>query len=262
MTQERAVAAIEAIFGECFRSFAALPGAAVVDNGEVSGVVTGIPVTFFNGIATTDLRPDLDAAIERGMAPFVARRAPFRWWISPSTRPAALPAPLIAHGLKHAYDASGMAAELARVSLDVAGPDDLVIVRAKDAAAMQAWAELLLGVFGRPAHETPFWVDAYTALGLESGPWTHFVGYTGGRPVATTSLLCRGSLAGIYHVATIEDARGRGYGAALTLAAMRHARESGASDIVLQASKMAESVYRSLGFQKYCDLSLYDWRPS
>ena len=233
-----------------------------MDNGEVSGVVTGIPVTFFNGIASTDLRPDVESAIERARAPFITRRAPFRWWISPSTRPAALPAALLAQGLKHAYDASGMAADLTLTPLNAAAPADLAIVRASDAGVMQDWAELLLGVFGRPAHETPFWIDAYTALGLESGPWTHFVGYTGGRPVATTSLLCRGSLAGIYHVATIEEARGRGYGAALTLAAMRHARESGVSDIVLQASDMALGVYRSVGFEKYCDLSLYDWRPS
>ena len=262
LTRERALEAIEAIFGECFRTFAALPGATVVDNGEVSGVVSGVPLTFFNGIATTALRPDLERAIERAMAPFVARNAPFRWWISPSTRPASLPAALIAQGMKHAYDATGMAADLTGRTLDGATPADLVIVRATDAAGMQDWSELLLTAFARPAHEIPFWIQAYTAMDLASGPWTHLVGYADGRPVATTSVLCRGRLAGIYHVATREEARGRGYGSALTLAAMRHAQASGATDVVLQASEMAVSVYRSLGFEAYCDLSLYDWRPA
>lgn len=75
-------------------------------------------------------------------------------------------------------------------------------------------------------------------------------------------MLLGGEVAGIYHVATLSSARGRGFGSALTHAALLHAVERGAREAALQSSELGLSVYRSLGFREHCALSMYDWRPS
>ena len=56
---------------------------------------------------------------------------------------------------------------------------------------------------------------------------------------------------GVYMVATLPEERGKGYGVALTAAAIEAAPHLPA---VLQASDMGQPVYRRLGFQ---DISSY-----
>jgi ribosomal protein S18 acetylase RimI-like enzyme len=91
-------------------------------------------------------------------------------------------------------------------------------------------------------------------------PWQHFVAFEGDRPMATTSVLVEGDLAGIYFVATMPEARGRGIGSAATRAAMRYAREAGATRAALQSSDSGFGVYRGLGFEQRCVVSAYEWR--
>ncbi|MGB8005391.1 MAG: GNAT family N-acetyltransferase [Gaiellaceae bacterium] len=54
----------------------------------------------------------------------------------------------------------------------------------------------------------------------------------------------------IFSVATPEEHRGRGYGAAVTAAAVRGGFTRGADLAGLQSSPLGESVYRRLGFQE------------
>lgn len=251
-----AIAAIEQITRNCYRSFAALPGAELLDDGGVFGVMSHVPVPFFSGIATTNINEDeVAAVIDR----FREQRCAFRWWVTPSTRPAGLAEMLEAHGMRHAYDAPGMAADLTALDLEVPLADGVAIRRVDD---LTDWLDVLAPVFSWPADEAAIWRDVYERLGLaEDAPWTHFVAWLGGKPVATTSLLVGGALAGIYFVATLDEARGRGIGAAVTREAMRFARTRGATHAALQSSDLGYRVYRGLGFVDYCNLRLYDWRP-
>jgi GNAT superfamily N-acetyltransferase len=243
---------IDAVAQECFRSFAILPDARLIDSHGVFGVMTRVPLTFFNGIATS--------GIERDEVPHVieqlrANGRPFRWWISPSTKPADLDAVLIEHGMRHLFDSTGMSADLRTLRASVATPDDFTI-RVVD--TLEQWLHVFLTGFQRPAEEEAIWRGAYAQC---DDSWTHLVGFLGETPIATTSLLLRGELAGVYHVVTLPAFRGRGSGAAMTLAAMQYARDAGAITAALQSSAMGFSVYRSVGFVDEGPLRLYDWRP-
>src|SRR5215213_3142809 len=100
----------------------------------------------------------------------------------------------------------------------------------------------------------------YSRLGFE-GPWRHYLGLLAGEPVATATLFFGAGVAGIYFVCTVERARRRGIGAAVTLAALREVRDLGYSVGVLGSSEMGYPVYRGLGFEEHCRIGLYEWRP-
>jgi len=252
--------AIEGIARECFWSFGSLPNARVVDEDAVKGVITDVPIPFFNGIAMSHV----DSA---GVAPVIERfrghGRPFRWWVSPSTEPEDLIPLLTAHGFRHVYDAAGMVADLTALRLEAALPADLTIEQVTDLADLKTFFDVFAPVFSRPAAEATIWIDTYAHFGFdETSPWSYFVGRLGSTPVATTAVLHCGEFAGIYHVATLDPWRGRGIAAALTRAGMRHARRRGATRAALQASEMGLNVYRDLGFVESCRLTLYDWRPA
>jgi predicted N-acetyltransferase YhbS len=76
-----------------------------------------------------------------------------------------------------------------------------------------------------------------------------YVGWHGGRPVATARLSLAGGAAGIYAVHTIEELRGRGIGRALTLVPLRAARDLGYRIATLQSTEAGHPVYRRIGFR-------------
>jgi GNAT superfamily N-acetyltransferase len=253
------VTAIETITRNCFRSFANFPNAELIDDGKIFGVMSHLAIPFFSGIATTQLEVDeVEPVIDR----FREKNCPFRWWLTPSTRPRELESTLEANGMRHAYDAPGMLADLTTVPLDTPVPHGITIRRLKHVDELTDWLDVFTVVFSSPEHEQHVWRDAYVRCGVaEHAPWQHFVAFDGDVPVATTSVLIEGDLAGVYFVATLEQARGRGIGAAVTRAGMRYARNIGATRAALQSSELGFGVYRSLGFVKHCDLRLYQWRP-
>jgi ribosomal protein S18 acetylase RimI-like enzyme len=77
-----------------------------------------------------------------------------------------------------------------------------------------------------------------------------FVAYTGAEPVACAMTLVSHRVAGVFYVATVEHARRRGLGDALTRIAARAGFEMGADAAWLGASEMGASLYRRIGFQE------------
>jgi ribosomal protein S18 acetylase RimI-like enzyme len=81
--------------------------------------------------------------------------------------------------------------------------------------------------------------------------FTVFVGYLAGEPVATSMLATTRSvgLAGVYSVATRPAHHGRGFGTALTVAALAAAGECGYDTAVLEPSPSGAPMYRRMGFE-------------
>jgi ribosomal protein S18 acetylase RimI-like enzyme len=75
-----------------------------------------------------------------------------------------------------------------------------------------------------------------------------FVAYLDGAPVASAMTLVSHGVAGVFYVATIERARRRGLGDALTRMAARAGFELGARAAWLGASEMGADLYRRIGF--------------
>jgi GNAT superfamily N-acetyltransferase len=88
-------------------------------------------------------------------------------------------------------------------------------------------------------------VTLVTAKALDAPGWHHFVGYVDDEPVTAGSGYVGGRLVRVDNIATLDSARGRGYGLAITAAA---AAVDPAKPATLIASDLGRGVYERLGF--------------
>jgi hypothetical protein len=76
-----------------------------------------------------------------------------------------------------------------------------------------------------------------------------FLGLLDGEPAGIAMTIVTHGVAGIYWVGSLEPARGRGLGRAVTAAAMEAGLALGAELASLQASHMGEPVYAAMGYE-------------
>jgi GNAT superfamily N-acetyltransferase len=183
---------------------------------------------------------------------------PFTWSVWPSNRPASLPDRLVAAGFRALGDGPLMTLDLTIADLSEEPPEGLVVERVMDPQRMREAAGVAMppgdGDIG--AHE--LFQRAYDAMVQGPSPeMRYFAGRVDGRVVATSALYTGTGLAGIYAVATAPDARGRGYGRALTAAALLEGRRLGYPTAALLSSELGVPVYRRLGFQSVGTVSFF-----
>lgn len=76
-----------------------------------------------------------------------------------------------------------------------------------------------------------------------------YVGYADGTPVASGLGWRSGRTVGVYSIATVQSARRRGYGAAMTAHVVADGVTAGCDVAVLQASEMGRPIYERQGFR-------------
>jgi GNAT superfamily N-acetyltransferase len=131
-----------------------------------------------------------------------------------------------------------------------------------DAEALGEWGYVRQLAFGTSQAVADAYVGWHASVGLGPHvPLRNYVGRLGGEAVAACSMLLTAGSAGIHHVATVPEMRGRGIGTAIVLTALRDARAAGHHVGVLGATEAMGSFYRRLGFDDYCTIELYVWDP-
>lgn len=127
------------------------------------------------------------------------------------------------------------------------GPSvDGLEVTSVDASTLEAYGDVLSAGFGMPRELVSGLMGA--ELLVETPGFTGILGVLDGEPVAASGVFVTDATAGIYNVATVASARGRGIGAAVTWAAALAGREAGATRSILQASEMGEPVHARMGY--------------
>jgi hypothetical protein len=92
---------------------------------------------------------------------------------------------------------------------------------------------------------------------------TFYVGYSDGVPVSSGLGVRTGRTMGIYNIATVEGARKRGYGAAMTARIASDGAAAGCDVAALQASEMGRPIYERLGYRTVVEYMGYiDPEPS
>ncbi len=231
----------------------ALPGTDVADSPQCLRVRTPIPFAYLNAVVCRDLPTGaaLDALIAETRADYAAHGSPHSWYVTPFTTPADAGEMLAASGLVRQEQAN-MAIELTALPETAPVPADCTIEEVYGAARFDEWGRTYVTGLGMP--------PAMAAGALAT--LRRYLARLGGAPVASATLFMGGGAAGIYNVATLPEARGRGIATAVTLAALREAEAQGETVGVLHASEMAYSVYRRMGFVECCVWGCYREPPS
>ena len=107
----------------------------------------------------------------------------------------------------------------------------------------------------------PLKASRRVAAAAPNGPGT-FVGLArvDGRPVSTAQVTIVGSDAGVFAVATVPEARGRGLARSLQYVLLQRARELGARTTTLQATASGRGVYAALGYRPFGPMNMWERR--
>lgn len=241
----------------------ALPGAELQEERDLVRLVTGrSEAPWLNGILWARFdASSLAHEIDDAMTPFREGNLPMLWSVGETSTPERLGRGLEHRGLTQLSTLAAMAIELERLE-PPEPPSELSVERVRDVAGLDRWLEAYVGGFemseasGRVLHEL------YGRLGLgDDAPFRHYVGTVGGRPVASATLFLAEGEADVWHISTLPEARGRGIGAAMTIAALRGARDLGYRYGSILATPMGARVYARLGFEQHGELVQYVWSP-
>jgi hypothetical protein len=126
-----------------------------------------------------------------------------------------------------------------------APPAGLRIARVDDDRTAYDYERTLIYGYPAPQLQPMTEVTLVTPAALDAPGWHHFVGYVGDEPVTAGSAYVGDELVRVDNIATLDSARGHGYGLAITAAA---AAVDAAKPATLIASDLGRGVYERLGF--------------
>jgi GNAT superfamily N-acetyltransferase len=224
------------------------PGAEVHDG----WVITDVPFSLCNSVVMPRWgAADADERIDAILAAGRARGVPQLWWTGESCTPGDLVERLEARGVVSDLEPMpAMVLDLAALPDAAAPPSGLRVEPVIDAAGLAALAEPFGSAFSFPPDGLASVIAAFADFAASGtrDELHHWVGFEGRRPVASASVLVRDGVAGLYNVATMPGSRGRGYGTALSVAALRGGAAAGAHTAILHASPSGLPIYQRLGF--------------
>lgn len=223
-------------------------GAEVTRAGGVVTVLTGLPMDWFNQVLI-EREAATPAGVLAGVAQARQRGDHFVVRLREGIDDRFI-ATLTQAGLAPAGEATPMPGMVAfpidhDAIAEHASPE-LEIRRVTDAAGIGAHRQVVTAGFGS---------DPSVALGtacpdlLDRPECVVYVGYADGGPVASGLGWLTGRTVGVYSIATIESARRRGYGAAMTARVVADGVVAGCDAAALQASEMGRPIYERLGFR-------------
>jgi ribosomal protein S18 acetylase RimI-like enzyme len=183
---------------------------------------------------------------------------PFYWQVCSSTLPVNMGEHLDRCSFQPFARPPGMAVDLRQLEQIGKLPDGFIIELVTTENQLRQWVDILAKVDSLSDALRDGFYQVFQSLGFgQGGDSQLFLGKENGVPVAGSRLFCATGVAGIWHVSTLPESRGRGYGTIMTLAAAHAGRELGCRYGVLFATPAGHGVYRRLGFQEYCHIEVY-----
>lgn len=252
--------AVEGAWCAAWASLGALPyqpRSLVDDAATVLRVVTpGLPETLMNMVMRYRAPGPVTAeAVEEVIAPYRQHRLPFQWWLIRDDAPAGLREQIRELGMNSWGGATMMYLDLAQWNPSYApAPPPGVSYRRLAPDLSDHGRPDALRIISEVFDVAPFPMSRWTS---ENPAFALYVAHWWNQPVATVSTLPAGETVGVFHVATLPEARRRGIAGNLLLLALREAQAAGYISAALTATPEGQHLYAQLGF-RVCGL-LEQW---
>lgn len=221
---------------------------------------TPIPHPWYSGVICSEPPGANAAAAARAAVDyFKACGVPsFAWWPVPEVDLARWAPHLLPIGFGLDPRIPGLAADLEDLP-EPAPPPSVEIHRVQDEDTLRVWVRTFVAGYGVPGNWEAAVFQVYRDLLGAEAPMRFYLAYLEGAPVSTSTLFLASGVAGIYDVATLPPARGRGIGSAVTHLPLLEARGVGYRVGVLQASSKGLPVYERMGFRRVCQVEHCLW---
>ncbi|ALG07873.1 acetyltransferase [Kibdelosporangium phytohabitans] len=172
----------------------------------------------------------------------------FSWWVDPTSTPGSLSERIAVAGYPAHDPEPGMVATLSALP-EPTVPDGLEIRQVTTPDELADYALVLAANWDPPAPGVVRFYSRVAKAALDPECQArYFVGCYDGAAVCAAEAFLAHEVAGLYNVSTLVSHRRRGFGRAITLAALHAARAEGFGTAVLQASPDGQPIYRALGF--------------
>ena len=209
--------------------------------GAVDAFLGNLPLPFANGCLV--LNPAQPSDLESAISWVRTGHMPFQVRVDETLLPP-LGETIATAGL--ARDPEDMPAMVLQPIPSIPSPAPGITVASVDDATYGDFLAILVAS-GIPAQ----WAaDVFPERLIGSSGADYFLASLDGTFVGISVAFRTGESGGIYSVATLEEARRRGVGSAVTWAAVRAIRDWGCAAAVLQSSAMGYPVYQSMGFRE------------
>jgi GNAT superfamily N-acetyltransferase len=212
--------------------------------GAVEAIATGIPIPFYNPVFITEpgaTAQDIDAAAK---------------WIRDAGEgvSAQVRVDLLTPAIDHALRDAGLVCDeppTPGMALDPVPAIPAASVRIEN-VTRETFDDWHTGIdYGSGFRRT------YPVSLVDDPAFRLVVAYADEEPVSGAAAVISAGVVGIYAVGTREEARHRGFGTAVTWAAIAAGVRAGTTTAILQSSPMAETVYRAMGFREVCRYAEY-----
>ena len=221
---------------------------------------SGLKIAWLNRVMKTNIAPDeADKKIQEVKQYFDSKGLPFTWQVDPGDKPVDLAGRLERAGFMR-DETPGMAVRI-RELVEPRVLEGFRCEKVQSPQKLKDYARLLAKAYGIPEAGWDFIINGWTHLGLIPD-LQHYIGYLGEVPVATSAVLYGEGVAGLYNVATLPEARGKGVGALISYTPFVEAGDRGYEIGILHSTRMGYPVYKRLGFEDVCKLIRYEWKPS
>jgi ribosomal protein S18 acetylase RimI-like enzyme len=217
-----------------------LPGARIQTWNDGTAMASSIPSSLANTLFVMRRPDDVNDLIERARAFFESN--PWRVLANAQSRDAIASA--VGTTMKPRRGDPGML--MFPLGEAPPYPASLRIERVSEQAQLADLRKATSKAFGIPTFVVK---TMFPSIPAETDPVVLLVGYEGGEPAASAVSVVLEGMVGINTVGVRPRSRRRGYGRAMTWAAVEVGRERGCDSSYLEASEMGLPVYSHMGFK-------------
>ena len=228
----------------------------ILDDKGVTAFAPGITSPNPNlAMQTGDVECDLETIIQDVEKFYERLHLPWGWIINSSRDQTALKAALRkrGYGLRSSYPVLTFSLEQ-RLSLD--GLKNFSI-KEVGVEKLSDWILPLKEAFEATEAEALLYQDVHLRALQKKADFRHFVAYAEEMPVSAGTLSLSSSGARLDDIGTKPDFQRKGLGTAVTLYAMKVAKELGYSWVCLEASDQGALLYKTMGFKELYRNEIY-----